>query len=146
VTTPPELAQAYTIRSMVFVDEQGVPPDLERDDRDADADHFLARLDGTAVGAARLVVEPAGYEGLDRNLGAVAHLGRLAVLAGARRTGLGVLLARSVEERAAELGLQVVYLGAQSHAVGFYQRLGYATFGAEFDDAGLPHRHMARQF
>ncbi len=41
-------------------------------------------------------------------------------------------------------GLRCVYLGAQTHAVPFYERLGYAAFGEEFDDAGLPHRHMWR--
>jgi predicted GNAT family N-acyltransferase len=36
------------------------------------------------------------------------------------------------------------YLGAQSHATGFYEKLGFAAFGDEFLDAGIPHRHMRR--
>lgn len=135
---------AYAVRHAVFVQEQGVPVELERDLGDAEADHFLAVVDSLPVGAVRLLVEPAGFEGVQAPLGPVAHLGRLAVLAPARRTGLGAELVRAVEARAVERGLAVVYLGAQTHAVGFYTGLGYAPYGPEFDDAGLPHRHMAR--
>ena len=66
------------------------------------------------------------------------------MLAEARGNGLGAALVGTIEERAAQRGLRAVYLGAQTHAVPFYERLGYAAFGAEFDDAGLPHRHMWR--
>ena len=31
---------------------------------------------------------------------------------------------------------------AQTHALGFYERLGFVAFGDEFDDAGIPHRDM----
>ena len=158
MTGPPELIQplvrlatdeadraaAYAVRHTVFVDEQGVPVQLERDERDADADHFVATVDGRAIGAVRLVVEPAGFEGVPAEHGPVGHLGRLAVLAEARGSGLGAGLLRTVEARAAERGLRLVYLGAQTHAIGFYERLGYRAYGAEFDDAGLPHRHMYR--
>jgi predicted GNAT family N-acyltransferase len=99
----------------------------------------------TPVGAARLVVEPAGFEGTDPGLGPVGHLGRLAVRASARGSGLGVALARAVEDRALQRGLRVVVLAAQTHALGFYERLGYAAYGGVFDDAGLPHRWMRRE-
>jgi predicted GNAT family N-acyltransferase len=143
-TSAEDLAAAYGIRHMVFVLEQGVPVELERDERDGSADHLVAVVDHQGAGAVRLVVEPAGFEGVDAALGPVGHLGRLAVLAPARSAGLGAQLVRAVERRAAERGLAVVYLGSQTHAVGFYTRLGYAAYGQEFDDAGLPHRHMAR--
>jgi ElaA protein len=35
-----------------------------------------------------------------------------------------------------------VKLGAQTHALGFYERLGFTAIGDEFDDAGIPHREM----
>ncbi len=139
-----DLDAAFWVRHAVFVDEQGVPVELERDERDAAADHLVAVLDGVVVGAVRLVFEPPGFEGLDVAYGPVAHLGRLAVRAAARGHGIGALLVQAVEDRARVRGLRVIYLGAQTHAQGFYERLGYAAFGAEFDDAGLPHRHMLR--
>jgi ElaA protein len=36
------------------------------------------------------------------------------------------------------------YLGSQSHATGFYEKLGFVIEGDEFLDAGIPHRHMRR--
>jgi predicted GNAT family N-acyltransferase len=142
---------AYVVRADVFVTEQGVPADLELDELDEVADHFVAYDEdtgvdggGTAVGAGRLVVEDPGFAGTDPALGPVGHLGRLAVRPETRGTGLGVDLVRAIEARAAERGLRVVALSAQTHALGFYERLGYTAYGPEFDDAGLPHRWMSR--
>jgi predicted GNAT family N-acyltransferase len=114
------------------------------DDLDASADHFVAYDDEVAVGAGRLVVEPAGFEGADPALGPVGHLGRLAVRPQARGSALGIALVHAIEARAAERGLRVVALSSQTHALGFYQRLGYTAYGDVFDDAGLPHRWMSR--
>ncbi len=143
-TTSQQRADAYAVRQDVFVTEQGVPADLEQDLLDETADHVVAYVGDLAVGAGRLVVEPAGFEGTDPRLGPVGHLGRLAVRSEARGSGLGVELVRAVERRAAERGLRVVVLASQTHAVGFYARLGYTAYGEEFDDAGLPHRWMRR--
>ena len=134
VVTEEQRAVAYAIRREVFVVEQGVPEDLERDEHDDTADHVLAWLDGRAVGAGRLVVEPGG----------VGHLGRLAVLPAGRGRGIGAALVRGIEARARTRGLSTVVLGAQTHAIGFYERLGYVAYGPEFDDAGIPHRMMRR--
>ena len=49
-------AAAYALRVEVFVHEQAVPPDLELDERDAEADHVLALVDGQAVATGRLVL------------------------------------------------------------------------------------------
>lgn len=145
VTTLEERDAAYAVRTDVFVTEQGVPVELELDELDETADHFVAYDDGRVVGAGRLVVEAPGFEGTDPALGPVAHLGRLAVRPETRGTGLGVDLVRAIEGRAAERGLAVVALSAQTHALGFYERLGYTAYGPEFDDAGLPHRWMRRR-
>jgi predicted GNAT family N-acyltransferase len=142
--TPLQVEAVYDIRTTVFVDEQGVPPELEMDEHDDRADHLLALRRGKPVGAARLLVEPEGYADTDPTLGPVGHLGRLAVLASARGGGLGVELVGAVERRAAERGLGVVVLASQTQALGFYARLGYEAYGDEFDDAGLPHRMMRK--
>jgi predicted GNAT family N-acyltransferase len=143
-TTVDEVAVAYEVRRHVFVTEQGVPEDLELDDLDPAADHFVAYLDHHAVGAGRLVVEPAGFEGAPWSTAPVAHLGRLAVLVTARGAGLGVALVHAIEARARRRGLRLIALSAQTQAVGFYERLGYAAHGEQFDDAGLPHVWMTR--
>lgn len=139
-----ERATAFAIRHDVFVLEQGVPADLEVDDLDATADHFLLYDGDVAVGAGRLVFEPPGFAGIAVPLGPVGHLGRLAVLSPGRGLGSGAQLVHAIEERARERSLRVMVLAAQTHAVGFYERLGYLAYGEEFDDAGLPHRWMSR--
>ncbi|MET9488954.1 GNAT family N-acetyltransferase [Nocardia sp. NPDC006630] len=133
VGTEQELADAYAVRMKVFVAEQGVPEELELDELDETADHFLARLDGQPVGAGRLIVRAD-----------VGVLGRLAVLAETRGSGLGVALVRAIEERVRERGLIAVELHAQTHAQGFYERLGYHAYGDIGDDAGIPHIWMRK--
>jgi predicted GNAT family N-acyltransferase len=41
-----ELTAALSIRNMVFVDEQKVPHDMEHDEFDATANHYLAIENG----------------------------------------------------------------------------------------------------
>ena len=144
VTSPEDLAEVYRIRHVVFVDEQEVPVELERDELDEGAEHFLARSHGRPVGAGRLVVESTGFADVEASAGPVGHLGRLAVLGDARGGGLGVGLVRAIEERARERGLAVLVLSAQVSAIAFYERLGYAAYGPVFDDAGIDHRWMRR--
>lgn len=128
-------AAVFIIRGAVFVAEQQVPVQEEWDERDACADHLLALDGGVPVGTVRLV-----------DLGSGAGLlGRLAVLPKGRGNGTGVALVRAVEERARERGLGAVELHAQTHALGFYARLGYTPHGEEFLDAGIPHLHMVRE-
>ncbi|MVU80039.1 GNAT family N-acetyltransferase [Nocardia sp. ET3-3] len=133
VSTEQELADAYAVRMKVFVDEQGVPAEIEIDELDEVADHFLARLDGKPVGAGRLIVQ-----------GGVGVLGRLAVLEETRGTGLGVALVRAIEERVRERGLGAVELHSQTRARGFYEKLGYEAYGEIGMDAGIPHIWMRR--
>ncbi|MEV2274880.1 GNAT family N-acetyltransferase [Nocardiopsis sp. NPDC049922] len=127
-------AVVFAIRGAVFVSEQQVPIEEEWDERDVTADHLLALVDGVPVGTVRLVDQGGG----------VGVLGRLAVLPKGRGTGTGVALVRAVEVRARERGLTTVELHAQTHALGFYERLGYTAHGEEFLDAGIPHVHMVR--
>ncbi len=124
--------------------EQKVPDELEVDALDNVADHFVLYEQSSPVGAVRLVVEEAGFADVDAAAGPVAHLGRLAVRPEARGRGYGSALVRAVEVRARAKGLHHLVLAAQTHAVSFYARLGYDPYGAEFDDAGIPHRWMRK--
>ncbi|GAA2909432.1 hypothetical protein GCM10020221_01830 [Streptomyces thioluteus] len=58
----------------------------------------------------------------------------------------GAALVRAVEDEARRRGLKRVYLEAQTHALGFYERLGYTAHGPEFDEgSGIPHRAMTKE-
>jgi predicted GNAT family N-acyltransferase len=139
-----ELRRCLEIRRIVFVEEQGVPKNLEMDELEPECTHFLAWSDLSlsddphklerAVGTARLWVEPGG----------VAKAQRVAVLAGARGLGVGRMLMSALEEETRAQGISTLVLGAQISAQPFYETIGYLAYGDEFDDAGIPHRMMRR--
>ncbi|MER5930474.1 GNAT family N-acetyltransferase [Streptomyces sp. NPDC002054] len=137
-----DLAACFAVRTEVFVEEQGVPESVEYDAYDAGAVHVLAVGPDGPLGTGRLLYGEAalGKTGSPE----VGALGRLAVLKAARGLGVGAALVRAIEAEAVRLGLAAVDLGAQTHALGFYERLGYVAYGPEFEDAGMPHRAMRR--
>lgn len=140
-----DLDACFGVRKEVFVAEQGVPEDIEYDEYDGGAVHVLAvrAEDGAPLGTGRLLTgaAAAAKNGGDATVGA---LGRLAVVRSARGLGVGAELVRAIEDAARERGLGAVDLHAQTHALGFYERLGYVAYGPEFPDAGIPHRAMRK--
>ncbi|MEV6755618.1 GNAT family N-acetyltransferase [Streptomyces sp. NPDC051214] len=139
-----DLEACFAVRKEVFVVEQRVPEDLEYDAYDADAVHVIAvRDDGLPLGTGRLLTgaAAAAKNGGDAGVGA---LGRLAVTKAARGLGVGAALVRAIEDAARARDLGAVDLHAQTHALGFYERLGYEVYGPEFPDAGIPHRAMRK--
>lgn len=127
-----DIATCRALRRTVFIEEQGVSEADEIDDLDGIAIHLLAYLNDAPVGTARLLL-----------MGKVGKIGRVCVLPKARGTGLGAaLILSSLEELRRHPGVTEAYLGAQVHAVGFYEKLGFVVEGDEFIDADVPHRHM----
>jgi predicted GNAT family N-acyltransferase len=120
--------RAMPIRMQVFVREQQVPIDLEQDDQDATAHHWVAQVGAECVGTVRLTMD--------------GHLGRLAVLAQWRQQGIGAQLTECVVRHALAHGQHDLDLNAQTHAIPFYEALGFVVDGPEFMEAGMPHRHM----
>jgi predicted GNAT family N-acyltransferase len=119
------------VRFAVFVDEQQIPRELEMDDRDAACTHWLATDErGDPIGTVRLDLELGG------------KVGRLAVLAHARRGGVGRALMERVHGLARARGLARVWCHAQRSAEAFYARLGYRTTSEPFDEAGIEHVRM----
>ncbi len=133
--TDADREQCYDIRKAVFVEEQAVPLELEMDEYDDVAIHFLMRgADGSPLATARL---------LDKH--GLAKIGRVAVLKDARGLGLGLKLMQLVLEEARRHGFTEAVLDSQTYAIPFYQRLGFMAEGDEFDDAGIPHFLMRRK-
>jgi predicted GNAT family N-acyltransferase len=131
VSSENELAKALAIRLRVFVREQGVPEEIEWDDDDRRAIHFLALVSGKAVGTARLVMRRGG-----------AKIGRMAVLKSYRRKGIGKKLLKRSIETANRRGAQKIYLHAQVPVIGFYETRGFRCVGPVFKEAGISHRKM----
>ncbi len=126
--TPAELAQCYAIRVAVFVEEQAVPLELEMDEYDDAATHFLLRDGDAPLATARL---------LDKH--GLAKIGRVAVVKEARGRGLGLAVMQAVLQEARRRGFVEAILDSQTYAIPFYVRLGFIAEGEEFDDASIPH-------
>ena len=123
---------ARDLRQRVFVDEQKVPPELEWDETDKLAEHFLVHnADEIAVGVARLY--PDGTGG--------GRIGRMAVARSERGTGLGLWLLRAVMAQGKKTYAHLI-LSAQEQAIPFYQRAGFIVCSDTYQDAGIPHRTM----
>ena len=128
-----DLAACHALRRAVFIEEQGIAEAEEWDDLDSAAVHLLARGGADPLGTARLFIQ-----------GALGKIGRVCVARRARGTGLGAALITEGCARLAAAGCTTVRLGAQVHAMPFYEKLGFEACGPEYDDAGIPHRDMER--
>ena len=127
-----EQAAIKSIREQVYIIEQNVPVELEWDELDKDCLHLLVSGDNTSnIATARMYTE-----------GAMAKIGRMAVLKPYRQQGIGSLMLKTLLEQAKENGVKNISLNAQTVATGFYQRHGFSTIGNEFQDAGIPHFKM----
>ena len=134
--TKSEIEECFRLREEVFIIEQSVPVDLERDEHDARALHFLALVDAKPVGTARVVL---------KDNGTVAKIGRVAVCRSKRGMGIGKRLIATIEETLALEDVDHFILEAQTHALQFYARMGYEAYGEEFMDAGIPHFRMKKR-
>ena len=122
------------VRVTVFVEEQGVPIEIELDERDRHCIHVLASdAAGRPVGTGRIDLEAGG------------KIGRLAVLAAERGTGVGTALMARLHDIALGAALPSVWCNAQLSAVPFYQKLGYVVTSGPFFEAGIEHRRMQRE-
>ena len=129
-----DIAACIAIRRAVFIEEQNVPEAEEIDDLDDQALHLLATDNGQPVATARLFVK-----------GETGKIGRVAVMASHRGTGLGSqIMQASLDILATQPGVTRAYLSAQTYALGFYEKLGFKAYGEEYPDAGIPHMDMER--
>ena len=126
--------EVVALRTRVFVEEQGVPAEIEQDAHDAGAVHVLDRDDdGRVVATGRLRVRDGR-----------GVIGRMAVDASARGAGHGAAVLAELHRQAVLLGLTEVELHAQLTARGFYERAGYAAVGDVYQEAGIAHVTMRR--
>ncbi len=121
--------QAFAIRRRVFVDEEGVDPNLEYD-HEEDAHHYLLLLGGKALATARW-----------RETGKGIKLERFAVLPEFRNRGLGGIILKEVISDVVPLG-KTIYLHSQLRAVPFYERYGFVKEGPVFYEANMEHYYM----
>ena len=124
-------AHAAPIRFTVFVEEQGVPFDIELDPQDLLSVHAIVYDQDKPVATGRLLPD--------------GHIGRMAVLKDWRGRGIGALMLNSLMRRAKERGYTEVALSAQVQAVRFYRAHGFTPEGDEYLEAGIKHQAMKRR-
>ena len=132
--TEAEMAALRALRMAVFIEEQGVPEELEIDALDALAYHAVACVGDAIIGTGRLLVLPGGD----------ALIGRMAVQIDVRRIGVGGHVLQFLEAAAVKLGVSEVIVHAQTYVSEFYSRAGYNTEGEPFDEAGIQHIIMRK--
>lgn len=126
-------ADAAPLRRQVFVEEQGVPLDLECDALDDHCIHAVLRNRlGRTIATGRLLPAVQG----------VAKLGRMAVMRQMRGQRFGDLVLAGLLQAAKARGDKAVLLHAQCTAERFYARQGFKTHGAVFQEAGIDHVEM----
>jgi predicted GNAT family N-acyltransferase len=91
--------------------------------------------DGAVVATGRLVAQPDG----------TGRVGRMAVEAGWRRSGVGARVLEALEAEARARGLAGIELHAQRYVEAFYARAGYARVGEPFEEAGIDHVVMTKR-
>ena len=120
------------IRRAVFIVEQNVDEDIEMDGLEDQGIHVLLKNNGIPAGTARIMVN-----------GPVGKIGRVAVLREHRGLGLGKVVMEECARILREMPeVTEAKLGAQVHALAFYEGLGYHVSGDEYIEADIPHRPM----
>lgn len=118
-----------TIRQIVFIDEQQVPPEMEWEIADQSAHHWLVIKDKAIIGCGRLLAN--------------GKIGRMAILKDHRQQGIGFKLLQTIIEFAKQEGFFEIQLSAQTHAQTFYEKAGFTSKGAHFMEAGIEHIGMS---
>jgi predicted GNAT family N-acyltransferase len=119
-----------SIRNNVFTNEQQIDEELDFDGQDHAAVHALVICQGQIGGTGRMLAD--------------GHIGRLAVLKAYRGQGLGTKAVLALIKEAESRGMNRVYLGAQRHAAGFYEKLGFSAYGEPYMEANIQHILMER--
>jgi len=124
---------AGSLRTEVFVEEQGVSQALEWDEDDARSVHAVLRNRmGLPVATGRLLPAVEG----------VSKIGRMAVKRKLRGLKLGDHVLTGLLDAARQRGDREVVLHAQCTAENFYQRQGFIRRGNVFQEAGMDHVEM----
>ncbi|MCU5746030.1 GNAT family N-acetyltransferase [Staphylococcus sp. SQ8-PEA] len=134
VRTKDELADAFSIRKEVFVEEQHIPIENELDQFEEICTHIIGYIDEQPFAVARI-----------RAIDNQAKIERVAITKPYRKQGRGHTLMKYVETIASEQGYTAIVLNAQYSAKDFYHNLGYQVSGEIFLEEGIQHIRMSKQ-
>ncbi|MBI5584260.1 MAG: MSMEG_0568 family radical SAM protein [Deltaproteobacteria bacterium] len=133
VRTRKEGDRAAAIRHRVFVEEQRLFPETDRDENDCKSIHLVAENEGEIVGTVRIFpVENNGHWAG----------GRLAIQKEFRFSGAGERLVREAVAQVKRKSCTGFTAHIQQENVSFFTRLGWKPVGPVFAYRGKPHQRM----
>jgi predicted GNAT family N-acyltransferase len=132
ITTTEDLQKCLQIRKKVFIEGQNVPPDEEIDGKDQDSEHYLLCLNEAPAGVARV-----------RFVENFAKIERVAILDEYQGQGLGKeIMHKILADLQENKFVDMAKLSSQTHAIPFYEKLGFVVCSEEYLDANIPHKDM----
>jgi len=139
-----DISECLAIRKEVFGKEQNFPTAAGEDKEDASAIFALAYetemkelADGNVeenllpVGTGRLIFLDEFYK-----------IGRIAVKKEYRGKKYGDFIVRMLVDKAFSMGAKEVFVGAQQHAIPFYEKIGFLLTGEEYYEDEICHKMM----
>lgn len=134
------LQDALVVRRTVFIEGQGVPEERELDGLDKGAQHYVGYLGSVPVAVART---RAIYPATDNQGSHDIKIERVGVLPDHRGQGFGGQIMRFIlDQLPGQPLVRNAILESQTHALGFYEDLGFIPTGRVFQDASIPHKKM----
>ncbi len=132
-TTQAEFFALMRVRTIVFVNEQNVDINLEQDDEDLTAIHYVCLKDDVVIATLRILK----YQ--DH-----VKIGRVAVLKEYRNQKIGSLMIREVEKHPDVINIGKISIHAQVSALPFYEKLGYKDTNVHDYDANILHTTLIK--
>ncbi|MBQ6028092.1 MAG: GNAT family N-acetyltransferase [Treponema sp.] len=128
--TTKELYEILKSRAEIFVKEQKISY-VDPDGVDCKSWHVFATEGGRVCAYLRAFKDGDG----------VIKIGRVLTLVHGKGTG-SQLMKYAISELKAKTGCQKIIMDAQSHAISFYQKLGFKITSEEYLEEGIPHVDM----
>ncbi|MFD1420830.1 GNAT family N-acetyltransferase [Lactiplantibacillus songbeiensis] len=131
-------AAAYALRQAVFVEERGIPANVEFDTKDDDERLYLVAYETPDLPVATLRLEP--------QLHHVMRFGRVCTRQDHRGQGIGQQLLTRAELWAQNHGYTSGLIHGELTAQTFYERCGYTVTAGPYDEDGAPVVVMKKHF
>jgi len=135
VTSNGELKAALDVRRQVFINEQGIPEEIEVDGRDKEESHMVVKDGEIIIGTPRVLFLSDGQ----------ARIERMAVLKPFRGRGIGTGIVSFLNRDLRNKQVEQVFLHSQYTFIGFYKTCGFVEIGSPFLEAGIKHIKMQLQ-
>lgn len=131
-----DYAMCIYLRTMIFIIGQDCPlvDEIESEDDEESAVNFIGYMMGDIPAAT------ARYRVLKGNIAKIERVGVLDEFQG-KGFGRDIVL-HILDKLKNDKSITEIKLGAQDHALGFYNKLGFKEYGDGYMDAGIPHHMM----